>query len=101
VAAGVKPYTSLILRNLFNLRSSRKAKKAALPGRRYKNGTKLAQTKTTNHILKFFTPLELGCKPTEAEQNLRNRFEIHKGRPDDVGEIAALRRAHFAFVQRS
>ena len=43
--------------------------------------------------LKFFTPRELGRKLVEAEQNLRNRFEIHKCRPDDVGEVASLRYA--------
>jgi len=45
--------------------------------------------------LKFFTPTALSRKPVEAEQNLRNRFEIHKCRPDDVGEVATLQHAHF------
>lgn len=43
--------------------------------------------------LKFFTPRELGRKPVEADQNLRNRFEIHKCLPEDVGVVATLRRA--------
>ncbi len=41
--------------------------------------------------IKFFTPRELGRKPVEAEQNLQNRFEIHKCKPDDVGAVATLR----------
>jgi hypothetical protein len=45
--------------------------------------------------LKFFTPTELSRKPVEADQNLRNRFEIHQCRPEDVGEVATLRHAHF------
>jgi len=45
--------------------------------------------------LKFFTPTELSRKPVDADQNLQNRFEIHKCRLDDVSEVAALRRAHF------
>ena len=35
--------------------------------------------------LKFFTPTQLSRKPVEAEQNLRERFDIHKCRPEDVG----------------
>jgi hypothetical protein len=43
--------------------------------------------------LKFFTPRELSHKPTEAEQNLRNRFEMHQCRADDVAAVryAAVR----------
>ena len=37
--------------------------------------------------LKFFTPRELSRKPAEAEQNLKNRFEIHECRPDDVAAV--------------
>jgi hypothetical protein len=35
----------------------------------------------------------LGRKPVEAEQNLRNRFEMHECRPDDVAAVryAAVR----------
>jgi len=32
--------------------------------------------------LKFFTPRELGGKPVEGEQTLRNKFEMHKCIPD-------------------
>jgi len=42
--------------------------------------------------LKFFTPRELGHKPSEAGQNLRNKFEIHKCRPDDIGEVYSAAR---------
>jgi hypothetical protein len=35
--------------------------------------------------LKFFTPRELGRKLVEAEQNMQERFDSHKCRPDDVG----------------
>jgi len=45
--------------------------------------------------LKFFTPLGLSDKPIEAEQNLRNRFEIHKCRSNDVGEVATLQHAPY------
>jgi hypothetical protein len=34
--------------------------------------------------LKFFTPTQLNGKPVEAEQNLQERFDIHKCRPEDV-----------------
>jgi len=40
--------------------------------------------------LKFFTPRELGRKPVDAEQNLRNRFEMHMCRLKDVAEAATL-----------
>ena len=45
--------------------------------------------------LKFFTPRELGHKLVEAEQNMQERFDSHKCRPHDVGEVATLRHAHF------
>ena len=40
---------------------------------------------------KFFTPRELGRKPIEAEQNLRNRFELHRCMPEEVGRVATLK----------
>ena len=40
--------------------------------------------------LKFFTPTQLSRKPVEAEQNLRERFDIHKCRPEDVGPSRVL-----------
>jgi hypothetical protein len=40
--------------------------------------------------LKFFTPREPGRKLVEAEQNMQERFDSHKCRPDDVGEVASL-----------
>jgi hypothetical protein len=40
--------------------------------------------------LKFFTPLELSGKTAEAQEYLQERFNNHKCRPEDVGNVISM-----------